>query len=113
MGLWIQHAVGIKSKIRQRDGKRIFFVEIRWKGKRYIEKAGTTQRQAVKRLGRRQTEVDNGTFVPAKIRKQLERIQRVERVTFEDRPGAPGFRFRAQKPAGDSAQRLDMLMRSR
>ena len=39
------HGGGIWSKIRKRDGKRVYYVRVYWKGKTYSEKAGSTLRQ--------------------------------------------------------------------
>jgi len=52
---------------------------VTWEGKRYTEKAGRTERQATKLLGMRQTEVDNGTYVPPKERKKAARKASTDR----------------------------------
>jgi hypothetical protein len=70
---WTRHAPGVLSKLRKRDGERIYFCQVTWKGRRRTEKAGRTERQATKLLGQRQTEVDNGTYIPPKDRKKAER----------------------------------------
>ena len=79
---WTRHAPGILSKIRKRDGVRIYFAQVTWKGRRYTEKAGRTERQATKLLGTRQTEVDNGTYIPPKERKKAARKASTDRESL-------------------------------
>jgi hypothetical protein len=79
---WTHHGPGILSKIRKRDGVRIYSCQVSWKGHRRTEAAGRTERQAIKLLGKRQTEVDNGTYVPPKERKKLERKATTDRESL-------------------------------
>jgi hypothetical protein len=65
---WTRHGTGVLSKIRRRDGARIYFAQITWRGKRYTEKAGRTERDAVTLLGQRQFEVDNDTYTPSRLK---------------------------------------------
>ncbi len=81
--VWTHHAAGIKSKVRKRDGQRIYYAEVWCNGKRCCEKAGTTERQAVKKLGTMQAAVDNGTYLPPAKRKLAEKIKQHERWSFE------------------------------
>lgn len=78
---WTNHGNGIRSKIRGRDGKRVFHCEVWCKGRRYTEKGGTTEKQAIKLLGQRQAQVDAGTYVPPLVRKRRERQAVRERLT--------------------------------
>jgi hypothetical protein len=75
-GRWSYHGRGIKSKVRARDGKRIFYIEVYWQGARITEKAGSTERQAIKLLGQRQGEIDAGTYHPPRERRDGERRKR-------------------------------------
>jgi integrase len=88
---WTRHAPGVLSKIRKRDGERIYFAQVSWKGKRYTEKAGRTERQATKLLGQRQTEVDNGTYIPPKDRKKLARKATSDRESLRFDRAADSF----------------------
>ena len=94
---WTRHAAGILSKIRKRDGKRIYFAQVTWKGKRRTEAAGRTERQATKLLGTRQTEVDNKTYIPPKERKKLERKASTDRESLRFGRAADSFVERCGK----------------
>jgi hypothetical protein len=82
MATFTYHTTGILSKIRQRDGARVYYCQVSWRGKRYTEKAGRTERQATKLLGTRQTEVDNKTYIPPKDRKKAERKASTDRESL-------------------------------
>ncbi len=79
---WTYYGNGTKSKIRKRDGKRIFYCEVWSKGKRYTAKGGSTERQATKLLGTLQTQIDDGTFEPPREKKRRERVKQAQRLTF-------------------------------
>ncbi len=105
--VWTRHATGIKSKVRKRDGTRIFYAEVWCNGKRCTEKAGTTERQAIKKLGAMQAAVDNGSYRPPALRKQAERIAAA--VLATERANRPTFAQFAETYMADNKSRWKRL----
>jgi len=77
---WTHHGDGTKSKIRKRDGKRVYYLQVFWRGGRYTEHLGVTVRERRKRIGEIEKAKENGTYLPPKLRRRTEQIAAIEQA---------------------------------
>ncbi len=87
---WTYHGEGIKSKLRKKDGKRIYYVQVWYNGRRCTEKAGTTLKVAMKKLGSLDTEIQAGTYLPPSERKLAVKLLAVAQA--EEQAARPTFK---------------------
>ena len=91
------HGRGVFSKLRKRDGKRVFFIQYWYRGRRLTEKVGLRLDRARGRVEARREAIDNGKAPPAALKSAKRvRFREYAKTFLDDYRGRGGKGVRSK-----------------
>ena len=64
------HGGGVLSKIRRRDGRRVYYIRYMYRGRRITEKVGLKEDRARGRIEARREKLEDPAYIPEPIKRE-------------------------------------------